>query len=121
MVMLLHDNETSDSDVAFDIEGQIIYEHKCIIKAHAQDLQLSNPMPQRHEGRDISNDAHILPNEWMEHSESFIGAAKKYELNKDLKLHLYQCMPRIRKSSLEYPVLTRCKEFSHFAARRCQA
>eukprot|EP00956_Cyclotella_meneghiniana_P021976 scaffold40799_cov31-Cyclotella_meneghiniana.AAC.4 len=87
---IFQDEETSD--VAFDLKGEIIFGHKCIIKSKAKDFyvmcegySVTSPMPIT----DVDNKifeimlqslygGDILPEEWHEHSEAILKAASKY-------------------------------------------
>jgi hypothetical protein len=88
------DNETSD--IAFDVKGEIIVAHKCIIKAQAKALyemcetwSKEDPMPIN----DVNSEVFrimlsslygkgVLPEEWKEHSECILNAAGKWGFDK---------------------------------------
>eukprot|EP00956_Cyclotella_meneghiniana_P024024 scaffold47882_cov61-Cyclotella_meneghiniana.AAC.3 len=106
------DDETSD--VAFDVKGQIIVAHKCIIKAQAKDLYVlceasskSNPMLVN----DIEHEVFemmlrplyggcISVDELKKHSGSILKAAGKYGFNR-LKSEAELCYAKSLKFSVE--------------------
>eukprot|EP00956_Cyclotella_meneghiniana_P038522 scaffold155476_cov20-Cyclotella_meneghiniana.AAC.2 len=87
---IFKDDETSD--LAFDLKGEIILAHKCIIKSKAKDFYVmcegynqTSPMPIMDVAIDIFEimlkslyGGDVYPEEWNEHSEAILKAASKY-------------------------------------------
>jgi len=84
------DQETAD--VAFDLKGEIMVGHKCIIKSNAKDFYVmcegynkSTPMPITDVDKEIFDimltslyGGEVFPEEWKKHSEAILKAASKY-------------------------------------------
>eukprot|EP00956_Cyclotella_meneghiniana_P038911 scaffold162054_cov24-Cyclotella_meneghiniana.AAC.2 len=84
------DEETAD--VAFDLKGEIMTAHKCIIKSKANDFYVmcegyskTSPMPITDVDEDIFQimlaslyGGEVYPEEWQKHSEAILKAAGKY-------------------------------------------
>eukprot|EP00956_Cyclotella_meneghiniana_P007538 scaffold10184_cov52-Cyclotella_meneghiniana.AAC.2 len=84
------DEETAD--VSFDLKGEIIVAHKCIIKSKASDFYVmcegynsESPMPITDVDKDIFDimlwslyGGEVYPEEWKKHSEAILKAASKY-------------------------------------------
>ena len=84
------DQETAD--VVFDLQGEIMVAHKCIIKSNAKDIYVmcegynnESPMPITDVDKDIFNimltslyGGEVFPEEWKKHSEAILKAASKY-------------------------------------------
>lgn len=84
------DDETSD--VAFDLQGEIMVAHKCIIKSNAKDFYVmcegyskSSPMIIADVDKVIFGilirslyGGGVFPEEWQKHSEPILEAASKY-------------------------------------------